>query len=328
MKKVIFLFLSFIFLILCSCKNQTNQEVSAIQANSYIVIEKTTNKVLQGYNYNQCRSVASISKIMTAIIVIENVDYLEKVVKVPDVINKVEGSSIYLKVNQEITIKELLYGLLLRSGNDAAITLALVTSNSLEDFVYLMNQKASILKMNNSIFNNPTGLDTNDSGNLSTAYDMAILYSYCLENKIFADIVATKEYLNYQNKNKLLRNYQYCTGGKTGYTLKAKRTLITSAFKDNMNIIIVTLNCGNDFEVHKNLYEYYFNNYQAIKVLNKGENIFDTTIINCPKEYYLLTNLTNLSLFYEIKLSNREIKIKLLDSNNKVVDDVIIYYEK
>lgn len=326
MKKIVFLFLSFFVLCLCNCNAKDNQEVSNIQANSYIVIEKSTNKILQGYNYNECRSVASISKIMTAIIVIENINSLEKVVKVPEEINKVDGSSIYLKVNQEISVKDLLYGLLLRSGNDAAITLALATSNTLEDFVYLMNQKASYLKMNDSLFNNPTGLDTDDSGNLSSAYDMAILYSYCLENETFAEIIATKNYLNYQNKNKLLRNYQYCTGGKTGFTKKAKRTLITSGFKDNMNIIIVTLNCANDFEVHKNIYEYYFNNYQAIKVLNKGENIFDTTIINCKHDYYLLTNLTNLFLFYEIKSANRTINIKLFDENNKVVDNVIIYY--
>ncbi len=318
------LFILFIFLLLSSCSLKTNAITPvSIQATSYIVIEQSNNKMLEGSNYYEQRSVASISKIMTAIICIENSNVNEKV-KVPQEINTVDGSSIYLKVDQEITILDLLYGLLLRSGNDAAISLALAICPTINDFVSLMNQKAELLNMTRTIFSNPHGLDVNDNGNISCAYDMAILYSYCLENPLFAKIVSTKMYHNYQNKNKLLRNYNYCTGGKTGFTTKARRTLVTSASKDNINLIIVTLNCGNDFESHQNIYEYYFNNYQAIKILNKGLNSFDNYSFKVKKDYYFITNLTNLSLLYKLNLNYKIIEITLYDENKKVVDYIKI----
>ena len=209
MKKIIMFIVSLFLLTSCNIK-----QVS-INAISYVIIEQSTNKIIEGNNYDVQRSVASISKIMTAILVIENIE-LDKIVKVPKQINDVDGSSIYLKENEEITIEKLLYGLLLRSGNDAAITLALSVSNTISGFVRLMNEKANILNMNNTIFNNPSGLDELDGGNISTSYDMAILYSYCLDNPTFSKIVSSKSYGTYINKNKLLNNYQYCTGGKTG----------------------------------------------------------------------------------------------------------------
>ena len=288
-------------------------------ASSYIVIEQSTNKILQGANYDIQRSVASISKIMSAILAIENND-LEEIVTVPSEINEVYGSSMYLKVNQEISIKDLLYGLLLRSGNDAAITLAIATSGSVASFVDLMNEKAEKLNLKNTLFSNPHGLDKDGIGNISTSYDMAIIYSYCMDNEVFKEITSSKTYSNYVNKNKLVRNYQYCTGGKTGFTDKAKRTLVTSASKDGINLIIVTLNCGNDFETHKNLYEYYFNNYQSIKILNKGENIFDGRKINLNKDYYFISAEKELSLFYQINYNKHMIYVTLLDKNKRVVD--------
>ena len=165
-----------------------------------------------------------------------------------------------LKENEEISIEKLLYGLMLRSGNDAAITLAMSISNSVEEFVLLMNKKAEELNLKNTFFSNPHGLDEEDNGNISSAYDMALLYSYCMKNKTFAKITSSQSYGTYINKNKLIRTYPYCTGGKTGFTKKAKRTLISSASKDDINLIVVTLNCGNDFQSHKDIYEHYFNN--------------------------------------------------------------------
>ena len=317
MKKVLLCVILLLTLVNCNYKNDI--ETTAIQASSYIVIEQSTNKILQGSNYDTQRSVASISKIMTALVVLENIDIYQYTI-VPNEITTVEGSSMYLKVNDKIKIKDLLYGLLLRSGNDAAITLALTICDTIDEFVCLMNKKAEKLNMKNSFFSNPHGLDEKDNGNISTAFDMALLYSYCLQNPIFSEIISSKNYNNYVNKNKLLKNYQYCTGGKTGYTKKAKRTLITSASKDNINLIVVTLNCGNDFQTHQNIYEYYFNNYQSIKVLNKGINIFDNNELYCLKDYYFITNQTNLSLFYQIDYSSKKIKITLLDSNKRVVD--------
>ena len=316
MRKVFFVL--FLLLSLLSCSNKT-KEVSNVQASSYIVIEQSSNKILEGNNYYTQRSVASISKIMTAIIVIETID-INKLVIVPNDISKVDGSSIYLKVNEQISIEKLLYGLLLRSGNDAAITLALSISKSVGDFVLLMNQKARLLNMKDTTFNNPHGLDSDDNGNISSAYDMAILYSYCLQNETFSKITSSKEYNTFINKNKLISSYKYCTGGKTGYTKKAKRTLISSASKDNINLIIVTLNCGNDFETHKNIYEHYFNNYTSIKILNKGiNNLFDKTFI-LDKNYYFITDLDNLTLSYHINLKEKYVEITLFNIDKKVVD--------
>lgn len=322
MKKI---FSIFLLLILCGCNTNKTLETSNVYATSFIVIEQSSNKILEGYNYNTQRSVASISKIMSAIIVIENMD-VNEYLTVPEDIKKVDGSSIYLKVNEKVKVIDLLYGLLLRSGNDAAITLAKGMNNDIQSFVDLMNEKASFLSMNNTYFSNPHGLDVNDNGNISTAYDMAILYSYCLKNPLFSKIVATKEYQKYTNKNKLLHNYEYCTGGKTGYTKKAKRTLLSSASKDDMHLIIVTLNCGDDFNSHKLTYEKYFNNYNAIKVLKKGENIFDKDIINIKQDYYFISDKTNLSLMYNVNMKNKEISIKLYDENKKVIDEMLVKY--
>lgn len=316
MKKLVLYFL-FCFL-LSSCNTKEN-EVSNIQASSYVVIEQSTNKILEGNNYDSQRSVASISKIMTAIIAIENID-INKIVKVPSEINNVYGSSIYLKVDQEITIKDLLYGLLLRSGNDAAVTLAISVCKSVDKFVGLMNDKAEELNLSNTYFSNPHGLDEMDNGNISTAYDMAIIYSYCMENEVFKSIVSSKTYGTFVNKNKLIRNYDYCTGGKTGYTKIAKRTLITSASKDNMNLIIVTLNCGNDFNIHKEIYEHYFNKYTSIKILNKGENSFDNIAFTCKQDYFFLTDLNHVDLYYYVNLNKKYVEITLFDENHRVVD--------
>ena len=211
MKKLMLLFIFLLSLTSCNKESQ----VSNVSATSYIVIEQSTNKILEGNNYDAQRSVASISKIMTAIVIIENIS-LDKIVVVPEEINKVYGSFVYLKVNEEVSIEKLLYALLLRSGNDAAVTLALSICKTIDEFVVLMNKKAEYLNLKDTYFNNPHGLDEEDGGNISTAYDMAILYSYCMDNETFAKIVSTKTYKTYNNKNRLLKNYDYCTGGKTG----------------------------------------------------------------------------------------------------------------
>ena len=318
MKKLL-LFFILLLLSLTSCNNVKTLETSSVLASSYIVMEQSTNKILEGYNYNESRSVASISKIMTAIVTIENID-INTIVKVPNNINKVYGSSIYLKENEEISIEKLLYGLMLRSGNDAAITLAMSISNSVEEFVLLMNKKAEELNLKNTFFSNPHGLDEEDNGNISSAYDMALLYSYCMKNKTFAKITSSQSYGTYINKNKLIRTYPYCTGGKTGFTKKAKRTLISSASKDDINLIVVTLNCGNDFQSHKDIYEHYFNNYKAIRVLNKGENSFNNVSFYSNDNYYMLCNNNDVILQYRLHINYDVIEIYLLDNKGKTID--------
>lgn len=242
---------------------------------SYIVYDCLNDCIVEGYKIDRCQSVASISKIMTAILVIEN-SKLDRIVKIDETINKAYGSCVYLHIGDSITVKDLLYGLMLRSGNDCALMLAKVVGGSVDKFVGLMNDKAKELKMYNSLFSNPSGLDEEDNGNVSCVKDMAILYDYCCQNPFFNKIVKTKEYCRddglgyWHNKNRLLKEYKYCIGGKTGFTKKAKRTLITRARKDNNDLIIVTFNCGNDFEFHKNKYEECFKKYNELVLFDKG----------------------------------------------------------
>ena len=245
------------------------------QGKSYVVLDSFNNIVLSSHNQDYVQSVASISKIMTCIIAIEEGN-LNDIFTIGDEVNEAWGSGVYIQVGDFISLKDLLYGLMLRSGNDAANCIAVNVGGSVENFVDLMNQKARDLGLTNTIFSNPTGLDEEDDGNKSSAYDMAKLMSYCVQNPIFNEIVNTKSYKRedgkgtWHNKNKLLDEYDYCVGGKTGYTKKAKRTLITRAIKDNVSLIIVTFNCGNDFEFHKDMYEECFEDYKSYIVLNRG----------------------------------------------------------
>lgn len=261
-------------------------KISAIttSATSAILMDMDSNRILYGYNINDQRSVASISKVMTALIAIES-GKLEDKVKIGSEIDKSYGSGIYIKKGEVLTLRDLLYGLMLRSGNDASYAISNYVGGSNEKFVSLMNKKANDLNLKNTVFNNPNGLDE-DKGNYSTAYDMAIIMSEAMKNKDFRQIVKTKKYnlktnMNtyiWHNKNKLLKMYKYATGGKTGFTKKARRTLVNTASKDGFNLVAVTLNDGNDFIDHKNLFEYGFNNYKSYDILKKGNiEILDDT---------------------------------------------------
>ena len=260
-------------------------------ATSSILMDMDSNRILYAENIHEKRSVASISKIMTALLAIES-GKLNDEITIGSEIDSSYGSGIYIKKGEVLTLKDLVYGLMLRSGNDAALAIASYVGGSVDKFVELMNKKAKELKMTNTTFNNPSGLD-NDKGNYSTAYDMAILTSYAMKNKDYKKITGTKKYTLttnknsyvWINKNKLLRMYKYTTGGKTGFTEIAKRTLVTTAKKNNINLVVVTLNDGNDWDDHKSLFEYGFNNYTKFKILEKGN------IDIYSEDYYLDYNL-------------------------------------
>ena len=213
---------------------------------------------------------------MTCLIAIES-NKLDDIVVVDEIVKESYGSGIYIEVGEEITLKDLLYGLMLRSGNDAALMIAKYVAGDVESFVEMMNTKAKDIGMTNTIFVNPSGLDNTDSGNYSTAYDMAILTRYAMQYKEYKKIVGTKSHTVktnkktyvWKNKNKLLSE-EYITGGKTGYTEKAKRTLVSTATNDNMDFIVVTIKDSDDWNTHKDLYNYAFNNYVAYRVLNKS----------------------------------------------------------
>jgi len=255
-------------------------------ARSAILMDMDSNRVLYEENANEKRSVASISKIMTALLAIES-GKLDEVVVAGEEIQKSYGSGIYIKEGEEMLLRDLVYGLMLRSGNDAALAIAKYVGGTVEDFVKMMNEKANEIGMNNTTFNNPSGLDQ-DKGNYSTSYDMAILTSYAMKNEEYKKITGTRKYTlktnmntySWINKNKLLSIYKYTTGGKTGFTEIAKRTLVSTATKDNTNLVVVTLNDGNDWQDHQNLFEYGFSNYTNLEILEKG----NITIYN--DDYY------------------------------------------
>lgn len=294
-------------------------------------MDMDTKRVLYAKDIHNKRSVASISKVMTAVIAIES-NKLDKQAVIGNEIQKSYGSGVYIKQGEKLLLRDLLYGLMLRSGNDAALSIATFVSGDEEKFVDLMNEKAKQLNMNNTVFNNPSGLDQ-EKGNYSTAYDMAILMSYAMKLDEFKTITKTKTYnlktnknaYVWKNKNKLLSMYKYTTGGKTGYTEVAKRTLITTASKEDLNLVVVTLNDGNDWQDHIDLFEYGFNNYTKYRILDKNNiNIYD-------KKYYGNYTLYIKNNFdYLLKESEKEnikIKYNLVKRGNieKSIGEAVVY---
>ena len=247
-----------------------------ISATSAILMDIDSGRILYAKDVHKVRSVASISKIMTALLAVES-GKLEDKVTIGNEIDESHGSGIYIKQGEILTLKDLLYGLMLRSGNDASYAIAKYVCGEVDQFVEMMNQKAQEIGMKNTIFHNPNGLDEVD-GNFSTAYDMAILTKEAMKYEDYKKIVHTKKYnlktnknvYSWINKHRLVKNYKYATGGKTGYTLKARRTLVTTASKNNLNLVVVTLNDGNDFKDHQDLFEYAFSNFKSYEILKKG----------------------------------------------------------
>jgi serine-type D-Ala-D-Ala carboxypeptidase (penicillin-binding protein 5/6) len=251
----------------------------SVSASAAVLMEQKSGRVLYEKNPHQVRRIASITKIMTAILAIES-GKLDEMVKVSGNAIKAEGSSVYLKEGEKIKLEDLVYGLMLRSGNDAAVAIAEHVGGSLDGFVFLMNEKAQEIGMKNTNFANPHGLDDHENHH-STAYDMALLTRYAMNNDTYKKIAGTKVHRApnpteswdrvWKNKNRLLTElYEYTTGGKTGYTKRAKRTLVTTATKEDLNLIAVTLNGPDDWNDHINMYETAFRNFEMVDVLNKG----------------------------------------------------------
>jgi len=305
-KKIFFLLALILFL--CPIK------VIAVSADAVILMDEDSKRILYSKNIDKPKLIASTTKIMTAIIAIES-NQLDNIVTIDDSILKAYGSNIYIEVGEKIKLIDLIYGLMLRSGNDAALAISNYLYGSEEEFVKRMNEKAIEIGMKKTNFVNSNGLDEK-AENISTVYDMAILTRYVNKNEIYKKIVGTKKYIvktNYKtyvwnNKNKLLDIYKYTTGGKTGFTTKARRTLVSSASKDNMNLIVVTLNDPDDWNTHRNLYDYGFNTYTKYCVLNK--NKFNINSSFYKEELYILNNYYYLLKTDEI--NNISIKVKLI----------------
>lgn len=310
MKKLVLIFIIFLFPI----------NVYSLSASSVTVMDMDTKRVLYSYNQNEVRLIASISKIMTSLVALNNSN-IKDIVTIDESVLKSYGSGIYVEVGEEMSLENLLYGLMLRSGNDAAIQIANYVGGSMEGFVELMNETARSIGMKKTTFINSSGLENDKGvGNMSTSYDMALLMSEAMKNDNFKEIVSTEKKLvktNYKtylwhNKNKLLKSYEYCTGGKTGFTEKARRTLVTTATKDNMNLVVVTLNDPNDFKDHEDLYNKYFKEYKSYKVLDKDNENFNN------KNYYIKSDRYLTLTSGEYKKINKEV---VLYKNN--VSDIV-----
>lgn len=270
-----------------------------ISAKAAIVYEPTTGTVLYEKSADEPMLIASTTKIMTAMVVIENCG-LEEKVDVTMAHANTEGSSMYLRPGGDYTVKDLLYGLMLASGNDAAAALAEHTAGSMEAFAELMNSKSRSLGLQNTHFVNSHGLDA--EGQYSSARDLALITAEAMKNDFFSEVFATSHYnvngVDYYNHNKLLSTCPGCIGGKTGYTEKAGRILVSCVEREGMCLICVTISDPKDWEDHEKLYDKCFAESEFIPVLAKSEALElasgqGKVGLECEKEAVVVTGGEN-----------------------------------
>lgn len=247
-------------------------KTQAVSARRAYVLDAISGRVLYQRDPDQRSLIASTTKIMTALIVCEQCNVLDRM-RVPKEAVGIEGSSMYLKEGEVLTLQELLYGLMLSSGNDAAVALAIYCGGTVEGFAELMNDKARNLGLTGTHFENPNGLDS--PGHYSTARDLAVLAAYAMENPVFYKTVSAKNvkagdrYLT--NHNKLLWRIPGADGVKTGYTKAAGRILVSSATRNGRRLIVVTIDDPNDWQDHAALLEEGFSRYHPAQILTAGD---------------------------------------------------------
>lgn len=255
-------------------------KASAFSAKKAILLDTVSGRQIFSQMAEEKSLIASTTKIMTALIICEQCNVLDRMVIPPEATN-IEGSSMYLQPGEILTIQELLYGLMLSSGNDAAVALAIYCAGNVPGFVDLMNDKARVLEMKNTHFVNPNGLDAAE--HYSTAHDLAILASYAMENPIFAKTVSAKtikagnRFL--RNHNKLLWLYDGADGVKTGYTKAAGRILVSSAVRNNRRLVAVSINAPDDWNDHRILLDKGFSEYHVKKLVSAGERLSSISIL-------------------------------------------------
>ena len=247
---------------------------NAVSAKKAYVLDAVSGRVLYEKNATEQSLIASTTKIMTALIVCEQCNVLDRM-RIPKEAVGIEGSSMYLKEGEVLTLQELLYGLMLSSGNDAAVALAIYCGGTVEGFAELMNDKARVLGLTGTHFENPNGLDC--PGHYSTAKDLAKLAAYAMENPIFYKTVSAKNvkvgerYLT--NHNKLLWRLDGADGVKTGFTKAAGRILVSSATRDGRRLIAVTIDDPDDWNDHAALLEEGFSQYSVQRIVTAGDYV-------------------------------------------------------
>lgn len=254
------------------------ENTNELPAKSAVVMEKTSKRVLFEKNMHEKLPMASTTKIFTAIVAIENNQNLDEMIEIPPEAVGVPGSSVYLEKGEHLSIKDLLFGLMLPSGNDSAVALALVTSGSVEKFSELCNSFCKRVGALDTHLVNPHGL--HDDEHYTTAFDLALVSCYAMNNPIFREVVSTKKKVipkefdkdGYErilkNKNRLLEGFEGASGVKTGYTKKAGRCLVSSAERNGMEVICVVLNCNPMFEISEKLLDNAFKKYSLVKILD------------------------------------------------------------
>lgn len=305
-----------------------------------IVMDIDSGRILYQKNSNTSMLIASTTKLMTFLVASKYAsDKLNTKITVGEEVLKAYGTNMYLSISEEITLRDLLYGLMLRSGNDASIEIATLIAGNLDNFVSLMNLEANNLGMLNTTFKNPHGLDE-ETKNYSTAYDLAILTrNLSLKYPLYTKIAGTKYYkfktnlksYNLVNRAKIIFDYKNIITAKTGYTPLAGKSLVTTASNNDLNLVIVSLNNSNHYKEQKSMYEYFFKNYQNYKLLDKN-NFHISNVFN--SSYEIKNNFTYPLTKEEYKKIETKIIIDKKDNilgsiqvilNNDVIHEEIIY---
>lgn len=340
MKKISSILKSFMILIIAvSPIFCFNYETTYASSYAEIVIEKTSGRILHSQNENEKMPMASTTKIITAITVIDHFD-LNKIITIPLETTGIEGSSVYLKTGEKFTVLDLLYGLMLRSGNDCAETLALAVTSDRNEFIDLMNKTAKKCGAKNTNLTNPHGL--HDDLHYTTCLDLALISAYAMKNATFKKIVSTKKHVATEltsnekrvwlNKNKMLTNYSGATGIKTGYTKKAGRCLVSSAEQNGMELISVVLNVPPMFERSSQILDEAFANFRLVKLIDSKK--FNYRIPCKDRSKYVNLKIDE-DFYYPISKSERvSAQIYLPEfiensvDNNKKVGEIKLFIEK
>lgn len=276
---------------------------SNVSASAFFLMDGFTGAALSQRNCDISLPMASTTKIMTCIVALERAS-LSDLVVIPKEAVGIEGSSVYLKQGESLTLEELLFALMLESANDAAVAIALHVSESIDDFALLMNEKAKVLGMRSTNYRNPHGLPC--EGHYSSARDLCKLLAYGMQNEAFRVFVGTgkttisapnsgKRFLS--NHNKLLRIYDSCVGGKTGFTKEAGRCLVTAAEKKGRILICATLGDPNDWIDHVALFDYGFSLLQERKILSPCEINHTIAVIGGVKDRVQIQNPDEYSIY-------------------------------
>lgn len=269
--------------VLCAAVLFLSVPVSAapgVSARSALLMDAATGQVLYEKDADRQSLIASTTKIMTGLLTAES-GRLSETVSVPPEAVGIEGSSLYLKAGEELTVEQLLYGLMLQSGNDAAVALAMTLEGSVKRFVARMNERAAELGLTSTNFANPNGLD--DDGNYATARDLGRLAAAALENETFRQVVSTREYSfgerHLTNHNKLLWRYEGAVGVKTGFTKAAGRLLVSAAERCGRRLIAVTINAPDDWNDHTAMLDYGFSRMTEQTLVSDGQSLGAVPVI-------------------------------------------------